>query len=330
MAGLCALYAGIVMYQRFANIRLLKHGHDLGYEPKGREFECPQARQGKPLKALCFWGLFLPCAAFPAQSPRFPRNDYTTIPRFAIIWKSRIMGGVLVKRLIALLLMALLMLTVALPATASNFYIIPDSNSRYLTETELWEWQYDALGYILNEIFARHGYHFEPGGKYDNYFRAQVWYRENEELSTNQQIYDKLVTDVVWHNERLVKDVREEMRALGTTNPGGRPLPSVAYEPPLSGAFSSFFAGSFAPNQKLNVFSGRDCVLPRGGRQGDGEHKRPGLCWRLGKRLADGDVLDEQRQHRVGYANAGDFRDKIQAQQLSFGWTPVTVTKRCG
>ena len=42
-------------------------------------------------------------------------------------------------------------------ASASNFYLIEDSNTRLLTRDELWEWQYDALGYVFNEIFARHG-----------------------------------------------------------------------------------------------------------------------------------------------------------------------------
>ena len=58
-------------------------------------------------------------------------------------------------------------LTCAAPVLAddalNNFYIVDDSDSRYLTRDELWEWQYDALGYIYNEIFARHGRPFRPG-----------------------------------------------------------------------------------------------------------------------------------------------------------------------
>lgn len=57
-------------------------------------------------------------------------------------------------------------LTCAAPVFAddalNNFYIVDDSDSRYLTRDELWEWQYDALGYIYNEIFARHGRPFRP------------------------------------------------------------------------------------------------------------------------------------------------------------------------
>ena len=102
---------------------------------------------------------------------------------------------------IATLLLALLLVGTAATACAANFYLIEDSNTRELTREELWTWQYDALGYVFNEIFARHGYHFEPGGKYESYFMAQDWYHENEVYDTNQEIYDHLMNTVAWKNE---------------------------------------------------------------------------------------------------------------------------------
>lgn len=74
--------------------------------------------------------------------------------------------------------LSLLVCLCLLPACtlADRAYLIPDSNTRYLTETELWEWDYESLGYILNEIFARNGYNFIPGEKYDYYFRCMPWY----------------------------------------------------------------------------------------------------------------------------------------------------------
>ena len=78
------------------------------------------------------------------------------------------------KTIITLCLTLVLLLDAS--AQASNFYLIEDSDTRLLTRSELWEWQYDALGYVFNEIFARHGYHFEAGGKYESYFKAQDWY----------------------------------------------------------------------------------------------------------------------------------------------------------
>ena len=63
-------------------------------------------------------------------------------------------------RMLVALAATLLTLLTAVPASIAsglnNFYIIPDSDSRLLTEDELWDWQYEALGYIYNEIFARH------------------------------------------------------------------------------------------------------------------------------------------------------------------------------
>ena len=46
-------------------------------------------------------------------------------------------------------------------AKAERVWLIEDSNTRKLTKAELWQWNYEALGYILNEIFARHGYVFK-------------------------------------------------------------------------------------------------------------------------------------------------------------------------
>lgn len=62
----------------------------------------------------------------------------------------------------------------ALASGINNYFIIPDSDTRLLTEEELWGWQYEAVGYIYNEIFARHGRPFRAGEKYDVYFRSQA------------------------------------------------------------------------------------------------------------------------------------------------------------
>lgn len=234
------------------------------------------------------------------------------------------------KRLVSAACALLLLFLLAAPALASNFYIIPDSDKRRLTREELWTWQYEALGYILNEIFARHGYHFIPGEKYDNYFRAQLWYRENEVYSTNQEIYKHLVTSIEWYNERLVKDVRNEMRALGTINPNGKPLPKVAYEPPIYGAFSSFFPQYFAPNQKLAVYSGPGTHYHRSANgkamvSTNGEIYIGG--WENGWLMVlywtnNGNI-------RVGYAQSKDFKEKVSAPQLMFDYAPATIARPC-
>ncbi|NLM85726.1 MAG: YARHG domain-containing protein [Clostridiales bacterium] len=72
------------------------------------------------------------------------------------------------KRMVLAIILALALLPVL--ASASNFYLFPDSNKRLLTYEEVAAWQYDALGYAFNELFARYGRPFDPGSKYDNYF----------------------------------------------------------------------------------------------------------------------------------------------------------------
>lgn len=57
----------------------------------------------------------------------------------------------------------------------SSDYIIPDSNTRYLSRSELMGYSKEQLAYIRNEIFARHGYVFEKA-KYRNYFLSKPWY----------------------------------------------------------------------------------------------------------------------------------------------------------
>lgn len=105
------------------------------------------------------------------------------------------------KRILCALL-CLLMLPMA--ANAERSYLIPDSNSRKLTVDELWEWDYESLGYILNEIFARHGYVFERGGKYEYYFNCMPWYTPNDNPNNSAACYPKL-NSVEWYNEKLVK-----------------------------------------------------------------------------------------------------------------------------
>lgn len=233
------------------------------------------------------------------------------------------------KRVVALLCLGVLLLTCAAPALASNFYIIPDSNTRRLTYEELWTWQYDALGYIFNEIFARHGFHFKPGGKYDSYFRSQLWYQENQ-MYDNQGIYKNLMSNIDWYNERLAKQVREEMRALGTTNPGGKPLPTVQYEPPIYGAFSSFREAYFAPNQKLAVYSGPGAHYYRSA-NGKAMVSTNGQVyvggWENGWLMVM--YWTNDNNIRVGFASSSDFKDAIQANMLTFDYAPATLTRQC-
>ena len=137
------------------------------------------------------------------------------------------------------LVLAMIMVLSAANALAANFYLIPDSDTRQLTEEELWYWQYDALGYVLNEIFARHGYHFDPDGKYYAYFNEQDWYEESTRFSSNEKVLDQM-SQIEWANEELVKHVREEMRKQDTLNPNGLPVPDVFDKPEVPAAYPNY------------------------------------------------------------------------------------------
>lgn len=57
----------------------------------------------------------------------------------------------------------------------NNFYIIPDSNSRYLSESDISDMPPQILNYAKNEIYARHGRLFKSV-ELQNYFQSQTWY----------------------------------------------------------------------------------------------------------------------------------------------------------
>ena len=54
-------------------------------------------------------------------------------------------------------------------------YIIPDSNSRYLTEADISGLTIQQINYAKNEIYARHGRKFQSA-ELQNYFNSKSWY----------------------------------------------------------------------------------------------------------------------------------------------------------
>lgn len=64
----------------------------------------------------------------------------------------------------------------ASPVPEESEYIIPDSNSRYLTEDELSGYTSQQLELARNEIYARHGRKFVKQQLAD-YFNGKSWYK---------------------------------------------------------------------------------------------------------------------------------------------------------
>lgn len=150
-----------------------------------------------------------------------------------------------------------LLLSMSSSAFAADTYLIEDSDVRKLTKEELWDWTYEALGFVLNELFARHGYHFEEGGKYEAYFEGQTWYAEKPSNMDNAYIYENEMSDIELENEQLIKDVRKEMRRLGTTNPDGKSSPMQE-----GGAASGAWTGAAATHQPNTAQKGDSAEAP--------------------------------------------------------------------
>lgn len=67
-------------------------------------------------------------------------------------------------------------------AGADETYLIPDSDSRLLTEEELQQYDKATLALIRNEILARYGYPFQKQ-QYREYFESKSWYVRDENFT---------------------------------------------------------------------------------------------------------------------------------------------------
>lgn len=206
-------------------------------------------------------------------------------------------------------------------AAANRQYIIPDSNTRYLTYEELWEWDYESVGYIMNEIFARHGYNFEPGGKYDVYFSSRSWYTPNENPNNTDACYPYLSV-IEWKNEQLCKDIRQEMRDYGITNEEGRNF----WDEVEHGGFallSGFDYVALKANQKLAVYTAPSTSAYRSGKatvSTNGSVYAAG--WESGWLL----VMYETNSGSVRVGYVSNPKGSFNAPQLRFAYTSAVST----
>lgn len=224
------------------------------------------------------------------------------------------------KRVAALLMILLLIPTFAL---AGRQYIIPDSNTRYLSEDELWEWDYESLGYILNEIFARHGYCFISGGKYDNFFSSLPWYTPNANTNNSEACYSQL-SSVEWSNERLVKDVRSAMRAQGTRNTNGKHyLDYISFD--NFDVLTGFVYTAMKTGQKLKVYSAPSSSSYRGA-DGKALVSTNGSVYVAGWESGWLLLMYETNNGavRVGYVSGSSLKGKVNARNLQFEYQTMT------
>ena len=127
------------------------------------------------------------------------------------------------KPYIAALLCCLLLLSVVTASACGTYILIPDSDTRLLFEEEVRSYHYESLGYVLNEILARHGYHFNPEGKYYDHFNdidyvevhdTSFPYREAPAEVSNEEIIASL-SNIELKNISLIKKIQKEKREKG-------------------------------------------------------------------------------------------------------------------
>ncbi len=226
------------------------------------------------------------------------------------------------KRILAMILALLLMLTCA---AAERMYIFPDSDTRLLTWDEVAVWDYESLGYAFNEIFARNGFDFEPGGEYEHYFRTRPWYKPNGTFNNRRDCYTRLNT-IEWQNEHLIKEVRAWKKQHGD---GGESIWdhfSTGFDTLQGFEYFELRAG-----QKLDVYSAPATSAWRGA-DGKAAVNTNGALYVAGWESNWLLLMYETNggSVRVGYVDASKVRGGIPyAPDLTFAYDQATVTARC-
>ena len=225
------------------------------------------------------------------------------------------------KRILALILTLMLLPAAAL---AERMYILPDSDKRPLTWDEVAEWDYESLGYAFNEIFARHGYDFIPGGEYEYYFRTRPWYRANGTGNNRRDCYTQL-TRVEWDNYELIKEVR----AAKKDNDWGRSIWddfSTGFD-----TLQGFRYIELRSGQSLPVYSAPSASAWRGA-QGKASVSTNGAIYAAGWESGWLLLMYETNNGsvRVGYVNAKSIRGGVPMDDyLTFSYAGATVTAAC-
>lgn len=233
-----------------------------------------------------------------------------------------------------LCLLLCLALLPALPvreARADTLYLIPDSDTRRLTEEEIWKWDRESLAYLWNEIFARHGYVFISGGKYEQWFRSMPWYTPNKNSDNQKYCYPK-VSQLEWDNVNLIKKVAREMDAVKEkAHTKGRKC-YRNFTPPGDWKLTGFTVKSnLKAGQKLAVYSAPSSASWRGA-NGKAMVSTNGAVWTAGWENGWLLIFYETNNNsvRVGYVQGSKISGKVsENRQLNFAETTVKTKKAC-
>lgn len=225
------------------------------------------------------------------------------------------------KKWLSLLLAALMILPCA---SAELMYVLPESNVRELTWEEVAEWDWESLGYAFNEIFARHGYVFLPGKKYEYYFNSQPWYTPNRD-SNNQRAVYPYVSAIEWKNYHLIKEVRAYKEVYGDWGKSLWDEYSTGFDTLVGFQYVQLRTG-----QNLAVYSAPSYTAWRGA-NGKASVGTGGAIYTAGWEGNWLLVMYETNNGsvRVGYVCADEIRGGVPVDtSLSFDYTSATVTER--
>ena len=99
--------------------------------------------------------------------------------------------------------------TTAPTASPAQDYLLPESNSRFLTEADLSGLSHEQLCFARNEIFARHGRIFQTP-QIASYFSSKSWYRGTV---PGDKFDESVLNQYEWTNINFIRDY--ESRVYG-------------------------------------------------------------------------------------------------------------------
>ena len=217
-----------------------------------------------------------------------------------------------------------------LGALADQLYIL-DTDTREITEAELWEWDRESLSFMFNEIFARHGFQFEAGGKYATWFGSQPWYQAIPKVD-DQTAYDH-TTELEWKNYYTIKKVIADMEAAG--HPYRKPVDSdlkswTDLTAPGDWSLTGFQYVDINANLSLPVYSAPSAASWRGA-SGKATVSTVGAVWAAGWEKGWLLVYYEITNGvRVGYVDGSQLPVKpLAGVELAFAYTPTTLQADC-
>ena len=236
------------------------------------------------------------------------------------------------KKLLSCLCVICLLAMVPLTGLADLQYFL-DSDTRRITESELWEWDREYLSFMFNEIFARHGFTFDVGGKFYNWFNNQPWYASIPKVD-DQTAYAR-TTNLEWDNYHTIKKVITQMEASGHPyrKPKGSSLRSwIDYTPPGRWSLSGFQYVNLQANQNgIPVYSAPGTSSWRGA-NGKAQVSTNGAVWAAGWENGWLQVFYETNNGaiRVGYIDGNRLKGRVDnVGRLNFSFASARITSSC-